>query len=507
MQALVIVLAMLGASAPSPKPDESDSVQLGTIPDDILELAGKASLDEDDDESPAADDDDEDEDEDESDEDGVASLGEIPADILAAANDAGDEDDDESDTGEGERPRRRRARTKGWHTFDLFWRGEVAAGYRRHGVRLTKLESAVWGRFHAGARRFRFVAEGEGAVDGVFYLDSINGPGFDDSDAERRYGTRGRLQELTANLEDRSWQLSIGAQHVVWGKSFLFRVADRVNPLDLRQWFLADFLAVRLVLPMIRWRSTLGPIQTDAFVSPFPRFQRWPAIGSEFDLSPALPAGAGILLPSRYRPQDAELGFRVAYVRPRGDLGLSLHRGWHQALVVSDGSGFVVAHPQVISGALDASVRVRAFVLRLEALGRGIQPVYPAGRERAVTLPRGEGAALAAVDWQPAFNSSWSLETTMSTVVPSAGGMEIGGAFAGLVGSQGLFRDQIVLGIRAMTDLRLAGAFVMPSLRFAFFDRADFIVSYTGFYGRTSPVNGPLYNHDRVSLAIELNIF
>ena len=82
MQALVIVLAMLGASAPSPKPDESDSVQLGTIPDDILELAGKASLDEDDDESPAADDDDEDEDEDESDEDGVASLGEIPADIL-----------------------------------------------------------------------------------------------------------------------------------------------------------------------------------------------------------------------------------------------------------------------------------------------------------------------------------------------------------------------------------------------------------------------------------------
>jgi hypothetical protein len=76
--------------------------------------------------------------------------------------------------------------------------------------------------------------------------------------------------------------LKLGRQIVVWGKSDNLRVADIINPLDMRELGLVDIEDLRLSLTMARLDYYWDDWNLSALVIPEIRFNRNPAFGSDF---------------------------------------------------------------------------------------------------------------------------------------------------------------------------------------------------------------------------------
>lgn len=96
-----------------------------------------------------------------------------------------------------------------------------------------------------------------------------------ESDLELREAwLRGRLGQ--------NFDLKVGRQVLVWGKSDNIRVIDVVNPLDLREPGLTDIEDLRLPVAMARLDGYWGPWRLTGAAIPEIRFNRMPAWGSDF---------------------------------------------------------------------------------------------------------------------------------------------------------------------------------------------------------------------------------
>ncbi len=89
---------------------------------------------------------------------------------------------------------------------------------------------------------------------------------------------------IRGTLSD-NFDITIGRQVVVWGKSDSIRVLDVLNPLDSRELGMADIEDLRLPVVMVKADYYFSQWNLSAIAIPEIRFDKRPAFGSEFYIS------------------------------------------------------------------------------------------------------------------------------------------------------------------------------------------------------------------------------
>lgn len=99
------------------------------------------------------------------------------------------------------------------------------------------------------------------------------------------------LRELVLAYRGPSVTARLGRQQVVWGKTDGLRLLDVVNPLDLRELLLDDFVDLRIPLWMANLEWFFGEQSLQVLVIPDLTFNRLADPGGEFFIPPDPPAG------------------------------------------------------------------------------------------------------------------------------------------------------------------------------------------------------------------------
>ncbi|OIO74878.1 MAG: hypothetical protein AUJ57_01375 [Zetaproteobacteria bacterium CG1_02_53_45] len=129
----------------------------------------------------------------------------------------------------------------------------------------------------------------------------------------------------------------MGQQQIVWGKTDGLRMLDIINPLDMREFMLDDFLDSRIGLwsARLNWYADIGGSQHEFefIVIPDARPMQLAPTGSRWAFAqPAAPAGVAVTLqgggePS-WRPADMEAGMAWRSNLDGWDLSLNWFYGW-----------------------------------------------------------------------------------------------------------------------------------------------------------------------------------
>lgn len=82
--------------------------------------------------------------------------------------------------------------------------------------------------------------------------------GIHETKLEEDIRSEGEVRELYADMEGEQYKLRLGRQQVVWGKTDGLRLLDLINPQDLREFILDDFIDSRLPLWMARGDIYVG---------------------------------------------------------------------------------------------------------------------------------------------------------------------------------------------------------------------------------------------------------
>lgn len=140
------------------------------------------------------------------------------------------------------------------------------------------------------AADFQLTDEWRGHIDGHAFYDAaytINGldnyqPAFlDEYETELELGEFYLQGRLSSNFD-----LKLGRQIVVWGKSDAIRVTDLLNPLDMREPGLTELRDLRLPVTMAKLDYYFGDWNVSAIAIPEIRFNKMPVFGSDFYPAP-----------------------------------------------------------------------------------------------------------------------------------------------------------------------------------------------------------------------------
>lgn len=98
------------------------------------------------------------------------------------------------------------------------------------------------------------------------------------------------LREAYVNgIINRNFDIKLGRQIVVWGKSDSIRVVDVLNPLDFREPGIVDIEDLRLPVTMLKADYYFSNWNISVIVIPEIRFNKMPVFGSDFGLSNSPP--------------------------------------------------------------------------------------------------------------------------------------------------------------------------------------------------------------------------
>ena len=195
------------------------------------------------------------------------------------------------------------------------------------------------------------LVSGKGVYDAAYALNGRKGytdavlDEYEDELELREAYIVGRISEKL--------DIKLGRQIVVWGKSDTIRIADVLNPLDLREPGLTDLGDLRLPLAMTRLDYYAGAWNLSGIVIHEIRFDKRPAFGSDF-------YPAGVPLPPEDKPCDG--GDNTEY-------GVSLKgafSGWDVSFFFSD-LFWDTPHASVASPSLPLEVKLKH--ARVEMLG------------------------------------------------------------------------------------------------------------------------------------------
>ncbi len=134
-----------------------------------------------------------------------------------------------------------------------------------------------------------------------------------------------------------TFDFRIGQQQIVWGKTDGLRMLDIINPLDMREFMLDDFLDSRIGLwsARLNWYADIGGSQHEFefIVIPDARPGELAPAGSRWAFAPpAAPAGVAVaVLPGDepgWRPSDVEAGMAWRSNVSGWDLSLNWFYGW-----------------------------------------------------------------------------------------------------------------------------------------------------------------------------------
>lgn len=158
------------------------------------------------------------------------------------------------------------------------------------------------------------------------------------------------LRELVLTHRGQTATVRLGRQQVVWGKTDGLRLLDIVNPLDLREFVLDDYVDLRIPLWMANVEWFFGEQSIQALVIPDLTFDDLADPGGEFYIAPDLPPSplpivvAGTRRPAS-RPSTWEYGLRWSGRAGPWDLTANALYGWGDDPVVfrhldlADGAG------------------------------------------------------------------------------------------------------------------------------------------------------------------------
>lgn len=145
--------------------------------------------------------------------------------------------------------------------------------------------------------------------------------------------SEGEVRELYADLTGEQYKLRLGRQQVVWGKTDGLRLLDLVNPQDLREFILDDFIDSRVPLWMARGDIYVGDDTLQLLLIPDYRPNDIAGPGDRFE--PAF-LKAIRALPIPYSEEDepggtlkdSEYGFRYNGFAGGWDYSLNYFNSW-----------------------------------------------------------------------------------------------------------------------------------------------------------------------------------
>jgi hypothetical protein len=150
------------------------------------------------------------------------------------------------------------------------------------------------------------------------------------------------------------FDLRLGRQQVIWGKTDGFRITDLVNPLDLREFGLADFLDSKIPLWMakIDWYFSMD-YALQCLIIPDLQFIELARAGSEYAFAlPAIPLGMRPVINETKEPEtsveNTEFGLKISGYYEGWDFTLNYLYTW-------DDTPTVKKMPDIHTGTLTVS--------------------------------------------------------------------------------------------------------------------------------------------------------
>jgi len=154
---------------------------------------------------------------------------------------------------------------------------------------------------------------------------------------KQHYSTYLQSKEAYLLYGGDDFDFRIGQQQIVWGKTDGLRMLDIINPLDMREFILDDFLDSRIGLwsARLNWYTDIGGSEHEFefIVIPDARPGEFAPTGSRWAYAlPALPAGTALAVAAGdepgWRAADAEVGVAWRANISGWDLSLNWFYGW-----------------------------------------------------------------------------------------------------------------------------------------------------------------------------------
>lgn len=157
---------------------------------------------------------------------------------------------------------------------------------------------------------------------------------------EEEYRAYADVREAFIDLTLGDFDMRFGRQHITWGKTDGFRITDLVNPLDLREFGLADFLDSKIPLWMakIDWYFSMD-YALQFLVIPDLRFTELAHAGSEYAFAqPTFPTGVRPVVNETKEPEtsveNTEYGVKLSGYYEGWDFTLNYFYTWDDAPTV-----------------------------------------------------------------------------------------------------------------------------------------------------------------------------
>lgn len=140
------------------------------------------------------------------------------------------------------------------------------------------------------------------------------------------------LREFYLTQNAAQYSLKLGRQQVVWGKTDGLRLLDVINPLDLREFLLDEFVDSRIPLWMVNSEWYIGDNSLQFLVIPQLKFDRLAKPGGRFYFAPDVPAGIQTQTLETKTPEKSSNNWQYAlkWAQQVGDWDLTFNGiyGW-----------------------------------------------------------------------------------------------------------------------------------------------------------------------------------
>ncbi len=366
--------------------------------------------------------------------------------------------------------------------------------------------------------RLEFRGRGLLWYDAAMDVESTNATDLTSS-IKKHYRTATQLKEAYLLYGGDDFDLRLGQQQIVWGKTEGLRMLDLINPLDMREFMLDDFLDSRigLVAARLNYYTYLdGNEHEFEFVMiPDARPAELAPTGSRWGFAlPTLPAGVTPVIRSGNDPNWAakNMEYGAAWRSNLGgwDLSLNWFYGWKDT-------------PSIQKRLVGATIFLTPFYERMHTVGGSFSNAFGAWvvrGEMAANLNESLNATGVTIATsttnKTTLNGAIGVDYTSNnwTVSPQVFVRYISGwdrsvaedrssGFASLRISTDFMNEKLKPEVIGLFDWADAGWMVRPKVSYEFSDQIELTAGVDLFGGKAGGFFGQFANNDRIYTEIE----
>jgi hypothetical protein len=312
------------------------------------------------------------------------------------------------------------------------------------------------------------------------------------------------LREIYVDFYGEDWDIRIGKQIIIWGKTEGLQVLDVVSPWDFSEFLARDFDDLRVGVQAGRFRYLQDSWTVEIIM--LPKFTA--AVEAEKDspwyFNPAANQLGPIYDAIPYEKPEVEFdnleyGVRFLLYQDWGDLSLVAFRTWDDQkslLVQSEDSdvGLKFGHQQltVLGGAF--SIPIDSIILRSEiALYKGAKLINNSDRN-PINTPHDQLRWVLGLDWTPGDGWTISTQLTDTQILDYRPGIsaEEHNRMVTLSLSKTLFRETLTASCFSFIGLEYGDTFTRFSADYSYSDAVHFLAGidiFTGDEGMLSAFN------------------